>query len=147
MPYQPTMLATQAGYDILEDGGNAVDAGVAAGIALAVVQSDIVNVGGVAPMIFYLTEKNELTTISGLGWWPRTALGAKGHKVEWWPEITRKAGAVCAIVHDREAGQLAGGADPRRQARGMAMERHGENVSGGTVQSNGDRLWPAAANG
>lgn len=85
MPYQPTMLgtrymvsaghylATQAGYNILEDGGNAVDAGVAAGIALAVVQSDIVNVGGVAPMIIYLAEKNEVVTISGLGWWPKAA--------------------------------------------------------------------------
>ena len=85
MPYQPTMLgtrymvsaghylATQAGYDILEAGGNAVDAGVAAGIALAVVQSDIVNVGGVAPMIVYLADKHEVVTISGLGWWPKAA--------------------------------------------------------------------------
>jgi len=85
MPFQPTMLgtrymvsaghylATQAGFNILEAGGNAVDAGVAAGIALAVTQSDIVNVGGVAPMIIYLAEKNEVVTISGLGWWPKAA--------------------------------------------------------------------------
>jgi gamma-glutamyltranspeptidase/glutathione hydrolase len=85
MPYQPTMLgtrymvaaghylATQAGYDILEAGGNAVDAGVASAIALAVTQSDIVNVGGVAPTMIYLAEKNEVVTISGLGWWPKAA--------------------------------------------------------------------------
>ncbi|MEM9682911.1 MAG: gamma-glutamyltransferase, partial [Pseudomonadota bacterium] len=85
MPFQPTMLgtrymvsaghylATQAGFNVLEAGGNAVDAGVAAGMALAVVQSDIVNVGGVAPMIIYLAEKNEVVTISGLGWWPKAA--------------------------------------------------------------------------
>ena len=85
MPYQPTMLgtrymvsaghylATQAGFNILEAGGNAVDAGVAAGMALAVVQSDIVNCGGVAPMIIYLAETNEVVTISGLGWWPKAA--------------------------------------------------------------------------
>ena len=85
MPYQPTMLgtrymvsaghylATQAGFNVLEAGGNAVDAGVAAGMALAVVQSDIVNAGGVAPMIIYLAEKNEVVTISGLGWWPKAA--------------------------------------------------------------------------
>jgi gamma-glutamyltranspeptidase/glutathione hydrolase len=66
-------LATQAGFNILEAGGNAVDAGVAAGIALAVTQSDIVNVGGVAPMIIYLAEKNEVVTVSGLGWWPKAA--------------------------------------------------------------------------
>src|SRR3546814_6244696 len=34
-------LATQAGAQILQAGGNAVDEGVAAGIALGVVQSDI----------------------------------------------------------------------------------------------------------
>ena len=33
-------LATQAGHTVLEAGGNAVDAGVAAGIALGVVHSD-----------------------------------------------------------------------------------------------------------
>ena len=39
-------LASQAGFAILEAGGNAIDAGVAAGIALGVVHSDLVNVGG-----------------------------------------------------------------------------------------------------
>ena len=64
-------LAARAGYEILEAGGNAIDAGVAAGMALAVLQSDIVNVGGVAPMIFYLAETDEVKSISGLGWWPK----------------------------------------------------------------------------
>ena len=41
--------AAHAGFLILEAGGNAIDAGVAAGIALGVLQSDIVNVAGVAP--------------------------------------------------------------------------------------------------
>src|SRR3546814_9087001 len=36
-------LAAQAGEQILQVGGNSVDAGVAAGIALGVVQGDIVN--------------------------------------------------------------------------------------------------------
>ena len=47
------------------------------------------------------------------------ALAGKGHKVEWWPEITRKAGAVCTILRDNESGHLSGGADPRRQSRAM----------------------------
>lgn len=80
--FQPTMLGTRymcsaghylaakAGFDILEAGGNAIDAGVAAGMSLAVLQSDIVNVGGVAPMIIYLAERDEVVTISGLGHWP-----------------------------------------------------------------------------
>src|SRR5499425_3566500 len=64
-------LATTAGFDVLQAGGNAVDAGVAAGIALGVVQSDLVNCAGVAPIMIYLAEKREVVTIAGLGAWPR----------------------------------------------------------------------------
>ncbi len=66
-------LATQAGHAILEAGGNAVDAAVAAGIALGVLHSDQVNVAGVAPMIVYLADRDEAVTIAGLGAWPRAA--------------------------------------------------------------------------
>ena len=66
-------LATQAGYEILEAGGNAIDAGVAAGIALGVVHSDLVQFAGVAPIMIYLAQEDRVTTISGLGWWPRAA--------------------------------------------------------------------------
>ena len=68
-------LAAHAGFHILEAGGNAVDAGVAAGIALGVLQSDLVNVAGVAPIILYLADRQEVTTISGLGCWPQARLG------------------------------------------------------------------------
>jgi gamma-glutamyltranspeptidase / glutathione hydrolase len=64
-------LAATAGFDILQAGGNAIDAGVAAGIALGVVQSDLVNVAGVAPILVYLADKREVATIAGLGPWPR----------------------------------------------------------------------------
>ena len=45
--------AAHAAFVMLEAGGNAVDAGVAAGITLEVVQPDIVSVAGVAPIMFY----------------------------------------------------------------------------------------------
>src|SRR6185312_4010612 len=64
-------LAATAGFDILQAGGNAVDAGVAAGIALGVLQSDLVDVAGVAPIMIYLAEKREVVTIAGLGYWPK----------------------------------------------------------------------------
>src|SRR4051794_24820517 len=65
--------AAHAGFQILEAGGNAVDAGVAAGIALGVLQCDIVNVAGVAPIIVYQAAARTVETISGLGYWPKLA--------------------------------------------------------------------------
>src|SRR6266567_8947585 len=64
-------LAAEAGFRILEAGGNAVDAGVAAGIALGVVQPEYVNFAGVAPIIIYSAADNRVFTIPGLGTWPR----------------------------------------------------------------------------
>ncbi len=64
-------LAATAGFDILQAGGNAVDAGVAAGIALGILQIDLVDFAGVAPIMIYLAEKREVVTIAGLGTWPK----------------------------------------------------------------------------
>ncbi len=64
-------LAATAGFAILEAGGNAIDAGCAAGIALGVLQSDLVDVAGVAPIMIYLADRKEVVTIAGLGPWPR----------------------------------------------------------------------------
>lgn len=66
-------LATLAGLRILEGGGNAIDAGVAAGICLAVLQPDMVNFGGVAPIMIYSAGDGKVSTVNGLGCWPRTA--------------------------------------------------------------------------
>ena len=64
-------LAAEAGFKILEAGGNAIDAGVAAGIALGVVQPEFVNFAGVAPIIIYSAAEDRLVTIPGLGTWPK----------------------------------------------------------------------------
>ena len=64
-------LAATAGFDILQAGGNAIDAGCAAGIALGVLQSDLVDVAGVAPIMIYLADREEVVTIAGLGPWPK----------------------------------------------------------------------------
>ncbi|MCC6473604.1 MAG: gamma-glutamyltransferase [Burkholderiales bacterium] len=64
-------LAAQAGYEILQSGGNAIDAGVAAGMVLGVVQSERVNFGGVAPQVIYLAHRREIHCIDGVGGWPR----------------------------------------------------------------------------
>ena len=64
-------LATEAGHAILMAGGNAIDAAVGAGIALGVVHADQVQFSGVAPMVIYLAERDEVVTIAGLGGWPK----------------------------------------------------------------------------
>src|SRR5260221_9120568 len=63
-------LAAAAGFAILEAGGNAVDAGCAAGIALGIVQPDLVGFGGVAPILIRMAD-GTVETIAGLGHWPR----------------------------------------------------------------------------
>ena len=71
----PERLAAAAGFSILEAGGNAIDAGCAAGIALAVLHPDEVNVAGVAPIMIRLgaqsTSPGKVVTIAGLGHWPK----------------------------------------------------------------------------
>jgi gamma-glutamyltranspeptidase / glutathione hydrolase len=66
-------LAAQAGFLILEAGGNAVDAGVAAGLTLNVVEPQMCCFTGVAPIMIYLAGERRLLTIDGLGTWPRRA--------------------------------------------------------------------------
>lgn len=64
-------LAAHAAFEILEAGGNAIDAGVAAGITIGVVQTDKVNFGGVAPQIIYTAKNKKVQCIDGLGVWPK----------------------------------------------------------------------------
>ena len=64
-------LAALAGYEVLEAGGNAIDAGVAGGIALGVLHSDQVQFSGVAPILIHLAESGEDVVIAGLGHWPK----------------------------------------------------------------------------
>lgn len=85
MAYRPTLagtrhmvaaghyLAAHAAFEILEAGGNAVDAGVAAGITMSVVQSEKVSFAGVAPIVVYLAAGRKLVSIDGLGTWPGAA--------------------------------------------------------------------------
>ena len=52
-------LAALAAFEVLDGGGNAVDAGVAAILTLGVVYSDHVSIAGVAPMMIYLAERDD----------------------------------------------------------------------------------------
>ena len=64
-------LAAQAGARILQAGGNAIDAGVAAGLCLGVVHPEMVSVAGVAPILVHLASTRETYQVSGVGPYPR----------------------------------------------------------------------------
>jgi gamma-glutamyltranspeptidase / glutathione hydrolase len=63
-------LATTAAMRVLDAGGNAVDAGVTAALALAVLQPDVVSFAGVAPTLVYWKQDRKVTSLAGLGTWP-----------------------------------------------------------------------------
>src|SRR5256712_13756109 len=63
-------LASQAGASVFQRGGNAIDAGVAAGIALNVLERHLTDFGGVAPIVLFRPGMAEPETIDGLGHWP-----------------------------------------------------------------------------
>ncbi len=65
--------ATACGHRLLEQGGNAIDAGVGASIALNVLLFDRTSFSGVAPIMIYDADKHSVVTFDGLGVWPALA--------------------------------------------------------------------------
>ena len=63
-------LATTAAQRKHERGGNAVDAGMTAALALAVLEPDFVSFAGVAPTLLYLKNEATVVSLAGLGHWP-----------------------------------------------------------------------------
>ena len=84
-PHRPTLmarrhavvanhpLATRAGMRILDGGGNAIDAGVAASLVLNVVESDMCHFLGVAPTMVYIATTGTVDSVVGPGAFPQAA--------------------------------------------------------------------------
>lgn len=66
-------LATSAGLKMVAKGGNAIDAGVAAGFALAVLKPHENSLGGECPILVYSPIENKVVAISGQGLAPQKA--------------------------------------------------------------------------
>jgi len=58
--------------EIFAAGGNAVDAGVAAGIASNVVQVDMANFGGIAPILIRPAASEQVFSVAGVGRWSKS---------------------------------------------------------------------------
>jgi len=63
-----------AALDMLDGGGNAIDAACAASLALAVAHPDLVTFFGVAAIMVRPATTGRTSTIAGLGAWPRAAM-------------------------------------------------------------------------
>jgi len=66
-------LTTAAAMEILQQGGNAFDAGVAALLVGGVVEQDLYGIGGEALILVYPEAENKVTSITGQGWAPAAA--------------------------------------------------------------------------
>src|SRR5512143_1486499 len=68
-----TPWASQAGYDVLEKGGNACDAAVATLLTLNVTHGEASSFPGVAPTMYYNAQTGEVKSYSGAGKAPAAA--------------------------------------------------------------------------
>ena len=66
-------LTTAAAMEILQQGGNAFDAGVAALLVGGVVEQDLYGIGGEALILVYPVDEGEVTSVTGQGWAPAAA--------------------------------------------------------------------------
>ena len=97
-------LVADVAVRVLHAGGNAVDAGVAGGLAANVVQSDMCNFGGVAPLLVRAAGDEVVHSVAGLGTW------GTGATVEAYRERYGAAmppGGPCAIVPGAPAAWIA----------------------------------------
>jgi gamma-glutamyltranspeptidase/glutathione hydrolase len=66
-------LTTAAAMEILQQGGNAFDAGVAALLVGGVVEQDLYGIGGEALILVYPVIEGTVTSVTGQGWAPAAA--------------------------------------------------------------------------
>src|SRR5580700_5868829 len=80
----PQFLASQAGAHILEQGGNAVDAAIAANAVMGVVQPYVNGMGGDLFAIYYDAKTGKLYGLNASGWTPKglTIEYLKSHGVD-----------------------------------------------------------------
>jgi gamma-glutamyltranspeptidase / glutathione hydrolase len=67
----PQFLASQAGAHILEKGGNAIDAAIAANAVMGVVQPYVNGIGGDLFMVYYEAKTGKVYGLNSSGWTPK----------------------------------------------------------------------------
>jgi gamma-glutamyltranspeptidase/glutathione hydrolase len=67
----PQFLASQAGAHILEEGGNAIDAAIAANAVMGVVQPYVNGIGGDLFVLYYEAKTGKVYGLNSSGWTPK----------------------------------------------------------------------------
>ncbi|HUF48351.1 MAG TPA: gamma-glutamyltransferase family protein [Vicinamibacterales bacterium] len=96
-------LTTAAAQEILQQGGNAFDAGVAAMIVGGVIEQDLYGFGGEGLVLVYPRAEGKVTSIVGQGWAP------KGATIAWYLERNKSlegSGLDPAVVPGAPHGAL-----------------------------------------
>ncbi|MSO65344.1 MAG: gamma-glutamyltransferase family protein [Alphaproteobacteria bacterium] len=73
-------MASLAGFQMLEAGGNAIDAGIAAALATNVLQCELTGLAGIAPAVIHLADSGRTVSVTGSGPWPKLATCEYFHK-------------------------------------------------------------------
>ena len=89
-------LASSAGMAVLESGGNAFDAAVAAGLTLQVVEPHLNGPGGEVPIIFHSADRAETQVLGGQG--PAPAAASIARFEELGLELVPGTGLLAACV-------------------------------------------------
>lgn len=94
--------ASMAGHRMLQQGGNAIDAAVAAAFANTVVEPSRAGIGGDLFILIYLAKTKEVKFINGSGWAPRSAtieaIRARGGQKMDGPTAPLVPGATAALL-------------------------------------------------
>ena len=93
-------LASAAGMAVLEKGGNAFDAAVAAGFTLQVVEPHLNGPGGEVPVIGHDARRGETFVVCGQGTAPAAATAAapSSATATWWPRFSRRRFNISQMV-------------------------------------------------
>jgi gamma-glutamyltranspeptidase/glutathione hydrolase len=93
-------LATAAGFRIIEQGGNAIDAGAAMCFCLNLLEPHMNGIGGEVPTLIYSAREKKAYAVSGMGWSPEafTIDWCREHEIDLIPGDGYLPACVPAVV-------------------------------------------------
>ena len=142
-------LTTAAAMEILQQGGNALDAGVAALLVGGVVEQDLYGIGGEALILVYPAMEGEVVSVTGQGWAPGAAsIDDYGGRPDARRERVRSIGCSRSVSRRADRARTLGHDELRRGREASdRICRRGISASGshGRCHQARNRLYPRMA--